>query len=102
LQTTKFNATTGTARANKIQQAAQITAQSQQLNFPGRKRKLKIYLAKIAQETELKKKQMEVESQDRIAGQTNYAKLSVGQTTADAKSNSAIYGIKHLNFIRHT
>jgi len=49
------------------QQAAQITAQSQQQIFQ-QEAQLKIYLAKIAQETELKKKQMEVESQERIAG----------------------------------
>lgn len=66
------------------QQAASIAAQSQDALFE-KESQLKIYLAKIAQDTELQKKRMEVESQERIATQTNLVKHSIGQETSNAK-----------------
>ena len=69
------------------QVSAQIAAQSAQqvaqLNY-----QLEINKARIAAQAEVQKAMIQAQSQERIAGQTNYTKLSVGQTTANAKIQS--------------
>ncbi|MDE1767231.1 MAG: hypothetical protein KGI27_13315, partial [Thaumarchaeota archaeon] len=74
------------------QQSAAIAANSQQ-QLAQQAAQLKIQLANISAQAELQKAQIMADSQERIAGQSNFAKQTVAQTTAQAKvASQAIDG----------
>lgn len=66
------------------EKSATIAAQSQQAIID-KQLGLEWQKAQLASQTEITKKRMEVESQERIAMQTNMIKQSIGETTAHAK-----------------
>ncbi len=61
-------------------QSAQVEQQKTQMEY-----QFKLQMKQMELEADIMKKKMEVESQERVANQTNFTKLSVGQTTAQAK-----------------